>query len=90
MYRVTPKRGKYKVERISDRKQIGKLFQKISDAKAEVIKLLGEAPGVISGWTVHKAYEDFVNWQFANTGPGKRLNKKSVDPYDYDFKLRIS
>jgi len=90
MYRVTPKRGKYKVERISDRKQVGKLFQKISDAKAEVVKLLGGAPGVMSGWTVHKAYEDFVKWQYDNTGPGKRLNKKSIDPYAYDFNLRIS
>ena len=90
MYRVTPKRNKWIVQRVSDRKQIGKPFENKTDAKALVLKLIAEAPAKTSGIKVYAAYKSFVNWMDKQSGPDKKLNKKSTDPYAYDFNLRIS
>ena len=89
-YRVTPKRGKWIVQRILDRKTCGKPFRLKNEALAYKLELDAKAPEQTSGMKVHAAYEHFVGWMKANSAPGKKLNKKSTDPYGYDYNLRIS
>jgi len=89
-YRVTPKRGKWIVQRILDRKTCGKPFRLKTEALSYKFELDGKAPEQTSGIKVHAAYKYFVGWMKASSGPGKKLNKKSTDPYGYDYNLRIS
>ena len=90
MYRVTPKRNKWIVQRVSDRKQCGKPFEKKTDAKEFMDKLFSKAPQQTSEVTVHEAYKGLVDWKDKQSGPGKKLGKKSTDVYGYDYRKRIS
>ena len=89
-YRVTPKRNKWIVQRVLDRKTCGKPFRLKTEALSYKFELDGKAPENPSGIKVHAAYKSFVEWMDKQSGPDKKLNKKSTDPYAYDYNLRIS
>jgi len=93
-YRVTPRKRKggkqYFVQRILDRRQVGKPFRLKTEALAYKFELDAKAPEQTSGIKVHAAYKGFVDWMDKQSGPGKKLNKRSTDPYGYDYNLRIS
>ena len=48
-----------------------------------------KAPQQTSEVTVHEAYKGFVDWKDKQSGPGKKLGKKSTDVYGYDYRKRI-
>ena len=87
-YRVTPKRDKWIVQRVCDRKQIGKPLSK-TDAKNFRDELIQKAPKETSEIKVHQAYKDFAAWKDKQSGPTKKLGKKSTDVYEYEYRLRI-
>jgi len=88
-YRVTPKRDKWIVQRVSDRKTCGKPFIKQIDAKNFRDELIQKAPKETSELKVHQAYKDFAAWKDTQSGPTKKLGKKSTAVYEYEHRLRI-
>ena len=74
IYRITPLRKKWIVQRVSDRKQIGKPFKNKSEAAAYELELLGKAPsqanGKIATRTVLEAYQKFADYKKDEALPG--------------------
>jgi len=89
-YRVTPKRNKWIVQRVLDRKTCGKPFRLKNEALAYKLKLDAKAPKQTSGITVHPAYKQFVEFMDAQSGPGKRRSKKYTNVFKFEYDLRIS
>ena len=94
IYRITPLRKKWIVQRVSDRKQIGKSFKNKSEAAAYELELLGKAPsqanGKIATRTVLEAYQKFADYKKDEAQPGSGVSKHSAGWYDIDYRLRIS
>ena len=75
IYRITPLRDKWIVQRVSDRKQIGKSFEYKSEAAAYELELLVKAPkanGKLGTKTIFQAYEKFAAYK-KNTYNTKRI-----------------
>ena len=94
-YRVTPLRKKWIVQRVSDRKQIGKSFEKKSEAAAYELTLLAKAPqvqanGKTSTKTVLESYQKFAAAKKEESQPGSGITKHSAEWYETDYRLRIS
>jgi len=99
IYRVTPlkrKKGKvYIVQRIADRKQVGKAFEKRSLAYEEVDNLMAkvaEQNGASNetGLTFVDAFKKFADWKKSQATGTSRFTKHSAERYDQEFRLRIS
>ena len=96
-YRVTPlkrKKGKvYIVQRVADRKQIGKSFGLKSEAAAYELELLAKAPqanGKIATKTILQAYKGFAVWKKDDAQGESGTTKHSARWYGTDYRLRIS
>ena len=92
-YRVTPLRKKWIVQRVSDRKQIGKSFKLRSEAVNHELELLATAPqanGKTSTKAILEAYKDFAAYKKNEAQPGSGISKHSAGWYDIDYRLRIS
>lgn len=89
-YRVTPKRNKWIVQRVCDRKTCGKPFEYKKDALTYKLELEVKAPQKVSGIKIIEAYKSFADWKDRQSGPGKKLNKSSTNVYGYEYHLRIS
>ena len=93
IYRVTPLRKKWIVQRVADRKQIGKSFIKKTEASAYELELLAKAPqakGKPSKKTIFQAYEKFAAYKNDEAQPETGISKHSAGWYDTDYRLRIS
>jgi len=98
IYRVTPlKRRKgrvYIVQRIADRKQIGKSFDLKSKANAEVLKLSGmaafkENKSAADGLKFIEAFKTFADAKVNESQADKGIRHTSARRYDTTFRLRI-
>ena len=93
IHRVTPLRDKWIVQRVSDRKQIGKSFEYKSEAAAYELELIAKAPqanGKAATKTVLEAYRGFAAYKKDEAQPDTGINKHSAGWYDLDYRLRIS
>jgi len=92
-YRVTPKNGKWIVQRAADRKTMHKPFRLKTEAVAYELELLAKAPqanGKPCKKTVYQAYEKFAAYKKDESQPETGINKHSAGWYDIDYRLRIS
>ena len=95
IYRVTPLRGKWIVQRVADRKQVGKPFKLKTEAAAYELELLAEAPtangnGKAATKTVRQAYKLFADWKEKEAQPDTGINETSAGWYGIEYRLRIS
>ena len=94
-YRVTPLRKKWIVQRVSDRKQIGKSFELKSNAAVHLFNLDAKAAETTnnkaSKLKIIEAYRVFADWKLEQANePGSRYTTTSAKRYDMDYRLRIS
>ena len=98
IYRVTPKKRKngkvYIVQRITDRKQIGKPFELKSNANAEVLKLSGmaafnENKSAADGLKFIEAFKTFADAKVNESQADKGIRHTSARRYETTFRLRI-
>jgi|TARA_Y100000310_G_scaffold76776_1_gene73264 integrase len=92
-YRITPKRKKWIVQRIEDRKTCGKPFKLKAEAEIFMLKLMAKAPAENqpqSKLKIIEAFKTFVDYQFDKAKPGSRFNKTSANAYKVEYDLRIS
>ena len=95
IYRVTPLRGKWIVQRVADRKQVGKPLKLKTEAAAYELELLAEAPkangnGKAATKTVRQAYKLFADWKEKEAQPDTGINETSAGWYGIEYRLRIS
>lgn len=96
IYRVTPKNGKWIVQRIADRKTMHKPFRLKSEAAAYELELMAKAPSQANGngkaatKTVLQAYKLFAEWKEKEAQPDTGINETSAGWYGMEYRLRIS
>ena len=78
-YRLAPKREMWIVQRISDRKQMGRPLSK-TDAKAYFFKLLSEVPAKISESTIKRTVliKDFIINEIIGIHKHEKINKQKI------------
>ena len=96
IYRVTPKNGKWIVQKVSDRSTVSPHpFTKKSEAEDCMFKLIAadnkstiqEQQG---GQTVVEAFKEFASWKLDQSDESTRITDHSVKRYDTEYRLRIS
>lgn len=96
IYRVTPKNGKWIVQKVSDRSTVSPHpFTKKSEAEDCMFKLIAadnkstiqEQQG---GETVVEAFKDFASWKVNQSDQSTRITDHSMKRYDTEYRLRIS
>tara|TARA_E500000318_G_C3567134_1_gene216163 strand:+ start:1551 stop:2801 length:1251 start_codon:yes stop_codon:yes gene_type:complete len=96
IYRVTPKNGKWIVQKVSDRSTVSPHpFTKKSEAEDCMFKLVAadnkstiqEQQG---GETVVEAFKDFASWKVNQSDQSTRITDHSMKRYDTEYRLRIS
>jgi integrase len=93
-YRVTPKNGKFIIQRISDRKTVSaKPF--LDDTEAEEAmqnmiakEIISNTPG--NSITFVKAFKDFAAWKLSLYKEDGRVDRHSLQRYDTEYRCRIS
>jgi len=98
IYRVTPlnrRKGRvYIIQKIADRKQVGKSFELKSKANAEVLKLSGMAAfnqnkSAADGLKFIEAFKTFADAKVNESQADKGIRQTSSKRYDTTFRLRI-
>ena len=96
IYRVTPKNGKWIVQKVSDRSTVSPHpFTKKSEAEDCMFKLIAadnkstiqEQQG---GETVVEAFKEFASWKLDQSDQSTRITDHSMKRYDTEYRLRIS
>ena len=96
IYRVTPKNGKWIVQKVSDRSTVSPHpFTKKSEAEDCMFKLIAadnkstiqEQQG---GQTVVEAFKEFASWKLDQSDESTRITDHSMKRYDTEYRLRIS
>ena len=94
LYRVTPKNGKWIIQRISDRVTVsGKPFIKKSDAEAAMIAMIApdiNKENIDKQITFKKAFKNFATWKMSLHEEGSRVDPHSLQRYDTEYRERIS
>jgi len=94
LYRVTPKNGKWIIQRISDRVTVsGKPFIKKSDAEAAMIAMIApdlHKENIDKQITFKKAFKNFATWKQSLHEEGSRVDPHSLQRYDTEYRQRIS
>ena len=94
LYRVTPKNGKWIIQRISDRVTVsGKPFIKKSDAEAAMIAMIApdlHKENIDKQITFKKAFRNFASWKQSLHEEGSRVDPHSLQRYDTEYRQRIS
>lgn len=89
--RITPKNGKWIIQRVSDRKTVSaKPFTKKSDAELamEAMLVSGTAPQNV-GLTFKEAFKQFANWKISLDADDARADRHSLQRYHTQYKMRI-
>jgi integrase len=94
IYRVTPKNGKWIIQRISDRVTVSaKPFIKKSDAEAAMIAMIApdlHKENIDKQITFKKAFRNFATWKQSLHEEGSRVDPHSLQRYDTEYRQRIS
>ena len=95
IYRVTPLRGKWIVQRVSDRKTMHKPFRLKTEANDEVLRLTGMAAfeqnkGAAVGIKFIDAFKKFADEKLNEHQSNKGIRVASSKRYGITFRLRIS
>lgn len=94
IYRVTPKNGKWIIQRISDRVTVSaKPFIKKSDAEAAMIAMIApdlNKENIDKQITFKKAFRNFASWKQSLHEEGSRVDPHSLQRYDTEYRQRIS
>jgi integrase len=93
-YRVTPKNGKFIIQRTADRKTVSaKPFSDRKKAEEAMHNMMAKdiivaEPG--SSITFNKAFKDFAAWKLSLHKEDSRVDLHSLQRYDTEYRLRIS
>ena len=94
IYRVTPKNGKFIIQRTSDRKTVSAApfsdRKKAEEAMHNMIakEMITANPG--GSITFNNAFKDFTAWKLSLHSEDGRVDKHSLQRYDTEYRLRIS
>ena len=89
--RITPKNGKWIIQRVSDRKTVSaKPFTKKSDAEMAMEAMLTSSTKPINtGLTFNEAFKQFAAWKVSLAEEGSRVDPHSLQRYETQYKMRI-
>jgi len=89
--RITPKNGKWIIQRVSDRKTVSaKPFTKKTDAEMALEAMLSTtSTPTNAGITFKKAFLDFANWKISLDAEDARVDHHSLQRYHTQYKMRI-
>ena len=93
-YRITPKNGKFIIQRTSDRKTVSAkpfLDKKSAEDAMHIMmakEIITTTPG--NSITVVKAFKDFTVWKLKLYKEDGRVDKHSLQVYDTEYRHRIS
>ena len=93
-YRVTPKNGKFIIQRTSDRKTVSAApfsdRKKAEEAMHNMIakEMISANPG--GTITFNNAFKEFAAWKLSLHSEEGRIDKHSLQRYDTEYRLRIS
>jgi len=93
IHRVTPKNGKWIVQRVADRKTMHKPFRLRNDALAYELELIAKAPqanGKPATKNIRYAYQRFAAFKKDEYQADTGTTKHSAGWHDIDYRLRIS
>ena len=94
IYRVTPKNGKWIIQRISDRATVSaKPFIKKSDAEDAMIAMIApdlNKENIDKQISFKKAFRKFASWKVSLHEKGSRVDPHSLQRYDTEYRQRIS
>jgi len=94
IYRVTPKNGKWIIQRISDRSTVSaKPFIKKSDAETAMVAMIApdlHKQNIDKQITFKKAFKNFATWKMSLHEEGSRVDPHSLQRYDTEYRQRIS
>jgi integrase len=96
IYRVTPKNGKWIVQKVSDRSTVSPHpFTKKSEAEDCMFKLIAADNKLTiqeqqGGETVVEAFKEFASWKLDQSDQSTRITDHSMKRYDTEYRLRIS
>ena len=89
--RITPKNGKWIIQRVSDRKTVSaKPFTKKSDAELALEAMLSSSTTPANtGLTFKQAFLQFANWKISLDADDARVDFHSLQRYHTQYKMRI-